>query len=337
MASAENDEVNRRKAKERTELQADQSKARARSSNRKAGGTDLTIEPTLTLEESKQLEERIQNWVGDMQPRDPVEHDLVCRAARLSYLIERGEQLESNHLAHRVKAELSKTEQVSSQRVKKVQDLGLKLLNATRQGNRRRSRPAKNDDPAVLVFSLEETAEGCCWLLEQWVQYRMWLKRESWWGMPEMFDFIRLQGKQAIEAVFDPALNSILLAWDALVPDMIDGFWAACKDRLPAADPALLRELQWHEITCRPRDAIEAVAVLYSVVDEHMRRLQKLLAVHEEMKEADAVERAHFAALDSGPVIDRHRRLQSARLRELLQTLDRLRKMRKGEAGRGKG
>ena len=191
----------------------------------------------------------------------------------------------------------------------------------------------KDDDPAILVLRLEETAEGCCWLLERWAQFRIWLDCESWWGMPEMFTFIRLQGKQAIEAVFDPALNSTLLAWDVLVPNLTDAFWAACKASLPSFDPACLRELQWREITPRPRDRTEAVAVLYAIIDQHIRRLKKLLAEHEEIEEAEAGDRAALAEYDASPELDRHRRLQSARLRELLETLDTLRKMRNSKGG----
>ena len=149
--------------------------------------------------------------------------------------------------------------------------------------------------------------------------------------MPEMFAFIRLQGKQAIEAVFDPTLNSTLLAWDVLVPNVIDAFWTACKAPLPSPDPAFLRKLQWREITPRPRDRTEAMAVFYSIIDQHIRRLQKLLAKHEEIEEAMPADRADLAAFDTSPAIDRHRKYQSTRIRELLRTLDMLRKIRNAE------
>src|SRR5208337_2839184 len=63
-------------------------------------------------------------------------------------------------------------------------------------------------------------------------------------------------------------------------------------------------------------------------------RLEKLLAEHEEIEADDWVDRA---ALDCSPAFERHRRYQSARHRELMRTLETLRKMRKEEFGTGNG
>ncbi len=54
-----------------------------------------------------------------------------------------------------------------------------------------------------------------------------------------------------------------------------------------------------------------------------------------EADEAD--ERYDRAALDCSPAFERHRRYQSARHRELIRTLETLRKMRKEELGTGNG
>ena len=42
------------------------------------------------MPDPKQLEERIQQWNTDMQPRNAVECELVCHAARLSWAVGRG-------------------------------------------------------------------------------------------------------------------------------------------------------------------------------------------------------------------------------------------------------
>jgi hypothetical protein len=264
MASAADDEANRRNAQRSTGPRTDQGKARARLNALKHGKTART---DLPQEDSKELKERTQQWLSDMQPRNAGEHDLVCQAARLSWEIERAERIETAHLARQVSAALTQTEQASARRRKKVRELGRKLLPIAGSGTKSSRRASWHDDPAVLVCKPEETAEGCGWLLEQWAKYRSLLDRRSYWGTPEMLRFIRLQGKQSIEAVYDPALNSILLAWEMLVPNVIDAFWSACKDQLPSVDLALNRELQWHEIAPRPHNQTGAEAVIYVVVD----------------------------------------------------------------------
>jgi hypothetical protein len=66
--------------------------------------------------------------------------------------------------------------------------------------------------------------------------------------------------------------------------------------------------------------------------------LARLLAEHEEIEADEAAER-YDRALDCSPAFERHRRYQCARHRELLRTLETLRKMRKEEFGteNGKG
>ncbi len=62
-----------------------------------------------------------------------------------------------------------------------------------------------------------------------------------------------------------------------------------------------------------------------------------LLAEHEQIEAAEAAERYDRAALDCSPAFERHRRYQSARHRELMRTLETLRKMRKEEFGTENG
>ncbi len=53
-----------------------------------------------------------------------------------------------------------------------------------------------------------------------------------------MLRFIRLQGKQVVESVYDPALNSIFLAWDVLVPKYAKEEWESFREERPTTDPA---------------------------------------------------------------------------------------------------
>jgi hypothetical protein len=93
----------------------------------------------------------------------------------------------------------------------------------------------------------------------------------------------------------------------------------------------------YREIGPRPRDKTAALALIRSVFDEHVGRLQELLAEHEEIEADEAAERCDRAALDCSPAFERHRRYQSARNRELLRTLETFRRMRNAECGMRNG
>jgi len=109
------------------------------------------------------------------------------------------------------------------------------------------------------------------------------------------------------------------------------------KERIPYSEHGFIRLKPWREIGPRHRDKTEALALIRSVIDEHVGRLKELLAEHEEIEADEAAERCDRAALDCSPALERHRRYQSARHRELLRTLEAFRKMRNTEFGMGNG
>ncbi|MGZ3431226.1 MAG: hypothetical protein ACXWN0_05675 [Isosphaeraceae bacterium] len=93
----------------------------------------------------------------------------------------------------------------------------------------------------------------------------------------------------------------------------------------------------YREIAPAPSDETAALTLIGSVIERHVGRLNELLAEHEEIEADEADERYDRAALDCSPAFERHRRYQSARHRELIRTLETLRKMRKEEFGTGNG
>src|SRR5271157_5836957 len=338
MATAAQTEANRRNAQRSTGPTTDEEKDRVRRNAFKHGMTARTVMPVLSQEDPRQLEERTDRWTNDLQPRNAIEYDLVVLAARLAHAIERGERIETAHLAGRVRAAArQQTQQVSPRRLEQVQELGRKLLYVTAPPTNPNAVPYPpcDDDPAVFVRKLEETVEGCCWLLERWAEYRNMLDRKSSWETPVLLRFIRLQGKPMIEAAFDPALNSIVVAWNVLQPGSAKKHWIPILQRMPDGDPAFRDELYFHEIASRPKD--EAWAVLSAVVDRHVGRLKELLAHHQASAAAEDADWADRAALDCSTEFERHRRYQSAKTRELLRTLDTRRKLRNADFGMGNG
>ena len=95
--------------------------------------------------------------------------------------------------------------------------------------------------------------------------------------------------------------------------------------------------MPYRQIAPAPSDETEALILICSVIERHVGRLEELLAEHEEIEADEAAERYDRAALDCSPAFERHRRYQSARHRELMRTLETLRKMRKEEFGTGNG
>ena len=168
------------------------------------------------------------------------------------------------------------------------------------------------------------------------------------WADPVLIRFIRLQGKNLVESVYDPTLNSIFLAWDVMVPNYAAEQWEAFRKERKKTDPAYNHRLSWQEITRRPSDTDEAWAVLYAIVDDHVSRLKELLTGHQAIEASEAEDpdwADHAAHPDVAPPPTaapspsllaaqfRFRRYQSAKTRELLRTLDTLCNLRKAGIG----
>ena len=129
----------------------------------------------------------------------------------------------------------------------------------------------------------------------------------------------------------------VLDAWDVLVPNYAKVEWESFQEEKPITDPAYNHRLQWREIAARPSNAAEAWAVLSAIVAEHVGRLEELLAQNQAIEAIEDPTWADRAALDCSPAFERPRRYQSAKTRELLRTLETLRKMRNSECGMGDG
>ncbi|MGA2706513.1 MAG: hypothetical protein ABSH35_36325, partial [Isosphaeraceae bacterium] len=103
MATAAQIEANRRNAQKSTGPKTERGKAHARGNAVTHGMTARTLMPVLPQEDAKQLEDKIQQVITARKPRDPLEHDQVCRAVRLSWELDRAERVATAHLAHQVR------------------------------------------------------------------------------------------------------------------------------------------------------------------------------------------------------------------------------------------
>jgi hypothetical protein len=218
----------------------------------------------------------------------------------------------------------------NEQRVMDVCEHSRKLLYDAGSPALRGQKPPWVDNPAAFLRGLEQTAEGCRWLLEQWGELRTLIDRGLKWTRPDRFKLVRLLGKFPTEAVNDSKLNALFLAWDVLEPGSGERFWSACK-RYQTYEAAFSDEQEWRELADRPRDQNEASAFLSVVIQEQVARLQELLSAHEEIAGEEAEELADRASFDATASFERLRRYESAKNRELKQTLETFFKVRKPE------
>src|SRR5208337_3597752 len=231
-----------------------------------------------------------------------------------------------------------RVQEVNPRLLEEIQELGRRLLYISAAEEVKFPRqPPWSDDPRLLVAKLEASAEGCRWLLARWAEFRILLDRGARWDTPALLRFIRLQGKQVAESVYDPVLNVIFVAWDVLVPKFAAEEWENFREERFRTDPSFNHRQCWREIVARPSNAAEAREVLDTIIADHVENLKELLARNEAIEAVADPDWADRAALDLSPGFERLRRYQSARHRELLRTLETLRKMRKEEFGTGNG
>jgi len=253
MATAAQIDANSRNAALSTGPKSYDGKDRVRRNAIKHGLAAFTIVPVLPDEDPNGLEERISRYTDSLQPDNEAEYALVVQAAGLTLAIERGERIESAYLAGLVlQAGRERTQKPSAEQRKKVRELGRRLLYITGPETKTHYLPPWDDDPWLLVSELEESAEGCRWLLERWAEYRNLLDRKSKWDEAVLLRFIRLQGKDFIESVYAQELNSILLAWDVLVQKFAREGWMLLRDDWPLTHPTSNGLLEWRVIADRP-------------------------------------------------------------------------------------
>ena len=278
----------------------------------------------LPQEDPAELELRLREWIEDWNPANAIERELVTLAARASWALERTERYEAALLSQRVREALLRSK---ARRLEEVGELGRRLFTQVSRG------PASTeiDHPAAIAAALEDSPEGVRWMIDRWGEFRGLIATNQDWTYSDYFKFVRLLGKRPIDAVDDPELNAIFLAWEVLEEESGVDFWG----RMQATSsyyPAFNSSREWRELAPRPVDEAEAVARLLAVVDGEVERLKERLAVVEEVEGDDAVElaeRASFAADDAG---ERLRRAQSARTREMLRAIQTLTKLRKDAA-----
>ncbi len=122
-------------------------------------------------EDASALRGRIDDWTADLRPRSQLEYDLIERAARISWQLER---VEHAHVARLTANILKATSGENEQRENEVRILGARLfgdspaLDVSCPGI-----AGEPDIPARIVLRVESSAEGCRWLMDRWAELRI--------------------------------------------------------------------------------------------------------------------------------------------------------------------
>ena len=331
MATEAQIRANRANAQKSRGPTTEEGKARSRLNALKHGLRVEVAGPLVAPQEDPaELAARIQAWIDEYQPMGVVERDLIERAARLSWTLDRAERHEAAILARRVRAAMIDNQ---AERAAEVAGLARKLLYMCGKRATPGSGPAWDDDPAVFAAALERSPEGTRWLIERWTEIRLLIDSGAAWTFADQFRFIRLLGKRPIDAVDDPELNAIVLAWEAIEENWGVAFWNKMRDATPSDDPAFSAWRVWRALAAPAESPEAGWSLLRAIVDRELERLNERLEILEEVDGADALELAERALFCASDGAERLRRFQTARARELLRTLDAIAKLRKAAAG----
>ena len=102
-------------------------------------------------------------------------------------------------------------------------------------------------------------------MLARWAEILNVLDRKAAWRNPEIVRFVGLLGKRGIKAHFDPELNSLFHAFDALGHRFGHKFWKDDRDRMPLGYIGGFEFVPDREIAPPPIDETAALTSIRSV------------------------------------------------------------------------
>src|SRR5437762_2119112 len=164
MASQAQIDANIRNSKRSTGPKSDAGRSRAALNALKDGSHAKTVRRVLPQENAVELDGRIDRWIIDLKPRNDAERELVTLAAELAWTLDRAKRCETARSAKRVRKAQLKTRK---RLLKEVGELSRRLLYNTGSKSLPTSGRPWEDNPAAFLAGLEESAEGCRWLLDQ--------------------------------------------------------------------------------------------------------------------------------------------------------------------------
>ena len=321
MTSPRQIEANRRNAQKSTGPRTEEGKDRSRFNAVKHGMTAKF--DVLPGEDGAALTRRIDAWTADFQARNQLERDLVERAARLSWKLERVERAHVDRLtANILKATSGENEAVEND----VLTMGERLFqDLTKPHGFSPGIVVDPSNPTMLVLRLESSAPGCRWLLDRWADLRSLLEQEQPWQSHDKLRAIRLLGRQPLDALDDSQVAKVFLAChtiDSSGGELFHEIWNELRpdERHVARQRFAGRRLEWLPL----RDRTEAREALLQIVDRAVSRLATKADVHRRRAERDVASAPNRLAFDDSSEGERLRNYESSCNRALTRTIDTL-------------
>ncbi|WP_165228140.1 hypothetical protein [Aquisphaera insulae] len=330
MATAAQIEANRSNAKKSSGPKTEAGKAACKMNALKHGNRSKKLAmPVLPQEDPKELDRRVREYVQAGQAANGIERDLLTRAARLSFMLERSDRAEAAYLAKLARAAVkAEANEPSEERERRVEHLARDLFLEAAPGCHRNS-DIFRDVPAAFLAGLEEMHEGRAWLIRQWLTQINLLCGRDQFGWGDFYRYVRLLGKLQTEANVDLELNAVIAAFDAFLGGgKGQAFYEYYCRRTRIYDKFYEGHRSWRVLGEPPASSDAAQDFLIDLAERKLARLEAMEAAATD-DDVDADELADAAAFDAGPELDRHRRASSARGRELLRILDTVARMKK--------
>jgi hypothetical protein len=345
MATEAQINANRRNAERSTGPRTETGRNRSRYNALKHGfRAEWAILPD---EDPAALQERLDDWTADLQPRNSVEQYLVERGVRLSWQLDRVTRAQDARTTTQIveggieEAELQAEE---------ILEIGKRLFWDNRGPiNFYPHRPVREvssygdtvprtsfcesaddpDQPVLLVRRLQSSAAGCKWMLDRWAELETLVECDLAWLSPDKLKAIRLLGMQPIDAVDDLDVARIFLACYVIRGSTGDPFLEILHELYTREEVIFRSQLAARKLTMfLPKDAAEGREVLGEIVARAKAALTARLEVLRERDnkiKALAADRLAFDDTAPGELL---RRYETTSGRALNRTLELLLKLR---------
>jgi hypothetical protein len=336
-------EANRRNAAKSTGPRTAEGKDKVRFNAVTHGFTAATV--VLPHEDEEAYRQRIEDWTRELDAPGKLGRYLVERVVKISWQLDRADKAERDRLVRRIQEapRLLGSGHAEPAEILFARLVGTEADRLAHSVGSRLAGPAPVTSPALLLISLESSAEGCRRLIEEWTRILDWLgplgpEGFAGTGFHSRRDNIQ-RALQLVGVPFrdpedppvttsDPLTAPFVRAWQALNDQVMteaSGQKIEEDDDWPAA---LEREAE------RDRPYWAAVGVeLVKLATERCARLKTMLARHQESEEEARGRLAFEASFDDSAEGERVHRYQERWGRALLKTLGEIHELReRGEA-----
>jgi hypothetical protein len=292
-----------------------------------------TIIPT---EDAREYDERVALVNSSLRPRSGLESILAVNVTRASWMIDRSIFAQRARLTSLIKerpqrelAELSNIyKRLFFDRRGPVH--GASRYNFVGERTSCSDVPDHVDDPDTLVRKIQNSVPGCLWMLDRFAELRALLAPGTAWQAQHKFMFIRLLGKQPLDALTDREVAEVHLRTWTISPSP-GSPWRTIRSELGREEYRnFLFQVsrQWPDMLDSHDDAKERQALI-AIVDRAVEKVKIKAAMAAERAAQDATLSDECLSFDDSPEGERLRRYHLSFHRALLRSVEAFAKVRR--------